>query len=104
MIPQKPPREFWAKHPDGETALVRWFKIMQRTDFTTFDELRAAFPFADRVGVWIVFNISGNKYRLIASIHYNRGKLYVRHVLTREQVSKGGWKYRNCPDPRAANP
>lgn len=92
VISQKPLREFWTKHPDSETALVRWFKIMQRTDFDTFDDLRATFPSADQVGDWIVFNIGGNKYRLIASIHFNRGKVYVRHVLTHEQYSRGVWK------------
>ncbi|MEI2688705.1 MAG: type II toxin-antitoxin system HigB family toxin [Anaerolineae bacterium] len=92
VISQKALRDFWTKYPDSKTALTRWFKVMEQTDFRSFDELRATFPSADQVGDWTVFNIGGNKYRLIASIHCNRGKLYVRHVLTHEQYSKGGWK------------
>jgi mRNA interferase HigB len=92
VISRKPLREFWAQHPDSETALVRWFKLMERTEFPSFNELRATFPAADLVDDWIVFNIGGNKYRLIASIHFNRGKVYVRHVLTHEQYSRGDWK------------
>lgn len=92
VISRKPLGDFWTRHPDSETALARWFKVMERTDFHTFDELRAAFPSADQAGDWTVFNIGGNKYRLIASIHFNRGKVYVRHVLTHEQYSKGAWK------------
>ena len=56
------------------------------------DELRATFPSADTVGDLIVFNIGGNKYRLIASIHFNRGKVYVRHVLTHREYDRGAWK------------
>jgi mRNA interferase HigB len=52
----------------------------------------SALPSADQVDDWIVFNIGGNKYRLITSIHFNRGKVYVRHILTHEQYLRGGWK------------
>ena len=38
------------------------------------------------------FNVGGNKYRLIAVIHFNRNKVYVRHVLTHEEYSRGTWK------------
>ncbi len=65
---------------------------MKRNSFSTFNELRAAFPTADKVDDLIVFNIGGNKYRLIASIHFNRGKAYVRHILTHFEYNKGAWK------------
>jgi mRNA interferase HigB len=65
---------------------------MQTTNFRSVDELRATFPSADVVGDLIVFNIGGNKYRLIASIHFNRGKVYVRHVLTHREYDRGAWK------------
>ncbi|MCH8292569.1 type II toxin-antitoxin system HigB family toxin [Candidatus Poribacteria bacterium] len=40
----------------------------------------------------VVFNIGSNKYRLIASIHFNRSKVYIRHVLTHAEYDRGGWK------------
>jgi Uncharacterized protein conserved in bacteria len=92
VISRKALQQFWAQHPDSETPLVRWFKIMQQTDFQNLSELRTAFPAADKVGDWTVFNIGGNKYRLIASIHFNRGKVYIRHVLTHQEYDKEGWK------------
>jgi mRNA interferase HigB len=46
----------------------------------------------DQVGDFTVFNIGGNKYRLIASVHFNRDKIYIRHVLTHLEYDKGGWK------------
>jgi len=92
VISRKALRKFWEQYPDSESALSRWFKIMQRTDFASFDALRATFPTADKVGDLIVFNIGGNKYRLIASIHFNRGKVYIRYVLTHREYDRGAWK------------
>ena len=92
IISRKALRQFWEQHPDSESALSRWFKIVQQNDFDSFEALRATFPSADKVGDLIVFNIGGNKYRLIASIHFNRGKVYIRHVLTHSAYDRGGWK------------
>lgn len=92
IISRKALRTFWERHPDTEKALQRWFKIVTQTDFASFNALRKTFPSADKVGDLIVFNIGGNKCRLIASVHFNRGKVYVRHVLTHEEYDRGVWK------------
>ena len=92
IISRKALQTFWEQHPDSKSALSRWFKILQRSEFSSFEALRATFPSADKVGDWIVFNIGGNKYRLIASIHFNRGKVYIRHILTHRDYDRGGWK------------
>ncbi|MBM3237007.1 type II toxin-antitoxin system HigB family toxin [Candidatus Poribacteria bacterium] len=92
VISRKALREFWERYPDSKAPLSRWFKIMEKQDFGNLSELRAIFPGADKVGDLIVFNIGGNKYRLIASIHFNQGKVYIRHVLTHTEYDKGGWK------------
>ncbi|MBI3270723.1 MAG: type II toxin-antitoxin system HigB family toxin [Planctomycetes bacterium] len=55
--------------------------------------MRRAFPSADQVGQCTVFNIGGNKYRLIVVIHFNRGKVFVRHVLTHPDYDRGKWKH-----------
>ncbi len=92
IISRKMLREFWQRYPDSETALVRWFKIVGQSEFASFQDLRAVFPSADKVGDLIVFNIGGNKYRLITAVHFNRGKVYIRHVFTHGDYSKGTWK------------
>ncbi len=92
IISRKAIRSFWDKYPDSKTALDRWYKLMNSNEFTTFAELREVLPSADQVGSLVVFNIGGNKYRLIASIHFNRGKIYVRQVLTHSEYDEGGWK------------
>jgi mRNA interferase HigB len=92
IISRKALIQFWEKHSDSQTSLTRWFKIVQKTDFHSFAELRTVFPSADMVDKWIVFNISGNKYRLIASVHFNRNKVYIRYVLTHAEYDRGDWK------------
>lgn len=92
IISRKTLRQFWEQHPDSESALARWFKIMQRHDLASFETLWATFPTADKVGDFIVFNIGGNKYRLITAIHFNRRKVYIRHVLTHQDYDRGAWK------------
>lgn len=92
IISIKALRQFWEQYPDSKLALTRWFKIVRHITFRGFSELRTTFPSVDKVGKWIVFNIGGNKYRLIAVIHFNRGTVYIRHVLTHQEYDKGSWK------------
>lgn len=92
MISRKRLREFIARHPDAEGALSAWYRIMSRTDFTSFSDLRRTFGSADQVGPLTVFDIAGNRYRLVAAIHYDRRRVYVRHVLTHADYDRGGWR------------
>ncbi len=92
IITRKRLNEFVAKYPDTKSALSRWYKSMKSGSFKSFAELRGQFPSADQVGNLTVFNIGGNKVRLIAAIHYNRQKLYIRAVLTHSEYDQGKWK------------
>lgn len=92
VISRKALAVFWERHSDSKESLLRWYKIVERSEFTSYESLRTTFPSTDKVGDWIVVNIGGNKYRLIASIHFNRGKLYIRHVLIHKEYDRGAWK------------
>ena len=92
IITRKRLNDFAKIHPDCETALVQWFQEMRRASFSNIQEVRAIFPHADKVGKFAVFNIGGNKGRLIAAIHSNQKKIYIRHVLTHVEYDKGAWK------------
>jgi mRNA interferase HigB len=46
----------------------------------------------DKVGKSTVFDIGGNKYRLVVAIHYNRKKVYIRHVMTHAEYDQNRWK------------
>ncbi len=92
VISRKALVKFWEQYPDSKEPLLRWYKIMTHSEYDSFHSLRMTFPSADQVSDWVVFNIGGNKYRLIASIHFNRGKVYIRHVLTHREYDRGEWK------------
>ena len=92
IITRKRLNDFADSHPGAASALEHWYKSMKKEHFFSFAQLRRVFPHADQVGRLTVFNIGGNKARLIAAIHYNRHKVYIRAVLTHEEYDKGRWK------------
>ena len=92
IISGKRLNHFAATHAYAAAALQDWYTRMKAGSFYSFAELRGVFPTADQVGKLTVFNIGGNTARLIAAIHYNRGKVYVRAVLTHAEYDKGTWK------------
>ena len=92
VISRKKLVEFWTKHPAAESPLRVWFRRVRRARGTTFAELRATFPTADQVGRMIAINTGGNRFRLIAAIRFNRGKVYIRHILTHADYDREDWK------------
>ncbi|MBF0473752.1 MAG: type II toxin-antitoxin system HigB family toxin [Nitrospirae bacterium] len=91
IITRKQLNIFADKHPDTISSLIRWYKKMKKSNFATFVDLRKVFPHADQVGELTVFNIGGNKVRLISAIHYNRQKVFIRDILTHEEYNKNKW-------------
>lgn len=92
VITRRRLREFAARHREAAGQLESWYAIVSKTDFASFADIRRSFVTADKVGKFTVFDIGGNKYRLIAAIHYDRGKVYIRHVLTHAEYDRGKWK------------
>jgi len=92
VITRKRLNEFAKLYPDTRNALAQWYKLIKQNEFSSFVELRELFPSADQVGKSTVFNIGGNKIRLIAAIHYNRKKVYIRAVLTHAEYDQEKWK------------
>jgi mRNA interferase HigB len=92
VITRKRLNEFAARYPEVRNALAQWYHLIKQNNFNSFAELRAMFSSADQVGKLTVFNIGGNKARLIAAIHYNRKKVYIRAILTHEEYDEGKWK------------
>ena len=70
IITRKRLNEFAEEHSDARSALAHWYTIMRKSRFLNFVQLRETFPHADQVGKFTVFNIGGNKVRLIAALHY----------------------------------
>lgn len=92
VIARKRLNEFAERYPETNNALTAWYRQMKQNEFASIEEVRETFPAADKVGRLTVFNIGGNKVRLIAAIHYNRKKIYIRAVLTHSDYDSGKWK------------
>ncbi len=92
IITRKRLNEFAVQHPEAKSGLEHWYRLIKPASFHSFAELRATFPNADRVGKLTVFNVGGNKARVVAAVHYNRQRVYVRAVLTHADYDKGTWK------------
>jgi len=92
VISKKALEEFWAKHPRAKAPLEAWHALARKAVWTNFAELRADFRSADAVGKHVVFDIGGNKFRLVTAIHFNSGKVFIRAVLTHREYDDGKWK------------
>ena len=85
-------REFWARHSDAEASLRSWYQVARQAHWQRFTDVWAFYSSADQVGKCTVFNIAGNKYRLITVIHFHTGRVYVRRILTHAEYDRGAWK------------
>jgi mRNA interferase HigB len=96
VISAKPLREFYDRHRGAENSLRNWLKLMKASSARDLPELKLTFGSVDYVSVKKrdrhIFNIGGNKYRLIAIVHYGSQKVFVRHVLTHQEYDGGQWR------------
>jgi len=92
IITRKRLNDFAEKHSDASSGLIHWYRLMKSQNFNSFGELRAVFPTADKVGHLTVFNVGGHKVRVIAAVHFDRKRIYIRAVLTHEEYDERKWK------------
>lgn len=84
--------KFSERHPDALVPLMNWYRITARADWGSLAEVRRDFAHADIVGRRTVFNIHGDNYRLIARVNYRTKRVFILHILTHVEYSKGDWK------------
>lgn len=97
MISLKPLREFWERHNDAEEPLRLWYKTANSGKWSSLQDVRQTYPHADSVKSasgdnLTVFNIGGNKYRLVARIRYDYQLVNVRAVMTHNEYDESKWK------------
>jgi mRNA interferase HigB len=85
-------RSFARIHPKASAPIEAWYARARKAKWASFTDVRKDFAQADQYGPFVIFDIGGNKYRLIAAIHYNTRKLFVRHVLTHAEYDSDKWK------------
>ena len=92
IISRKRLKEAAKRHADLDSPLDAWFRIVKKAEWNNLADVRKTFSSADAVGKWTVFNVKGNRYRLVTEINYAFGRIYVRHVLTHAEYDRGIWK------------
>jgi mRNA interferase HigB len=89
IITRRRLREFWEMHPDAEASLRIWEQIIRHAAYRSPAEVKAQFRHASMLGKNVtVFNICGNKYRLVVTMRYDLQKVFIRHVVTHEDYDR----------------
>lgn len=84
--------EFALLFPKAKGPLDAWYKVLSKQNFKSLPEIKAVMPATDYVGGVQVFDIGGNKYRLIAKIEYRWQKVFILDVLTHAAYDDEKWK------------
>jgi mRNA interferase HigB len=90
--------EVWSSaHAAAKSSLANWMAVVRQAEWKSFADLRQTFSNADQVKVAsgrtvIVFNIAGNRFRLIAAVHYVTDIVFALRFLTHAEYSKDKWK------------
>ena len=93
VISKKKLKDFWERHASSKSALEEWFKVLRNTRYSMWAELKRTFgDKVDKVGKYTVFDVGGNKCRIITVVHLNRAKVYIRDVLTHSEYDREKWK------------
>lgn len=89
IIAKRTLQNFWEEHPKSKQPLLSWYQIINKNNFETVNDIRKIFGSADFVGKnIIIFNISGNNYRLIVKINFITQIVYIKFIGTHEEYDK----------------
>ena len=91
IVSRKAIREATAKHREWGASLNAWFKIASAADWTSFADVRNSWRRSDVVGRFVVFDISHNRCRLIATINYKWRMVYIRQILSHAEYDEKEW-------------
>ena len=92
VISRKKLREFWQTEKEAEIPLDTWYRTAKRASWKNLQEVRSVYTHADSVGNCVVFNVGGNKYRLIVKFEFLKQAVYIKFVLTHREYDKEIWK------------
>lgn len=92
IITQKRIWDAKLKHPTVANSIDGWYRVIKKNIFNNFSELKQTFNSVDKVENFYVFDVGGNKMRIITTIHFSCHRVYIRAVLTHKEYDKGKWK------------
>jgi mRNA interferase HigB len=92
VVSERKLREFAERFPTAKSPLRSWATAVKSSSWKNTADLKRTFRTADFVADKTIFDLGGNKFRLIAFVHYRRQIVFVKHVLTHAEYDKGDWK------------
>lgn len=93
VISEKKLKTFWEAHPDAKTPLKAWYSLLSSGQYSNTSELKASFGSVDLIKRNShVFNIGGNKYRILANMEFQKQQIYILEVMTHAQYDTDFWK------------
>jgi mRNA interferase HigB len=88
IIARKVLNDFSNKYSDARMPLERWWVICKKNNFSSFPDLKNTFGSADIVGLCIIFNIGGGKYRLIVRTNFSKNIMWIKYILPHDKYEK----------------
>jgi mRNA interferase HigB len=89
VIAKRTLREFWELNPDSEQQLMSWYRESSKAEWNSPNEIKEQYASASILkNSRIVFNICGNKYRLIVEINFPREWIFIRFIGTHKEYDK----------------
>ena len=89
IISRKALREFWERHPDARQALQAWYADTKQSTWKTPTDIKDVYRNASIIANnRVVFNVKGNRYRLVVAINYEHGIVYIRFVGTHQEYDR----------------
>jgi len=89
IISRKALREFLEKHPDAQQPLQAWYYDAKKAEWKTPAQIKNLYRNASFVGKnRVVFNIKGNRYRLVVAVNYQIGIIFIRFIGTHAEYDK----------------
>lgn len=89
IITEEPLKRYIERFPDTQTALQDWVRIVKRSNWTNFADVKKSFNSVDMVGnQHYVFNIKGNHHRLVVVIKFTIKWVYIRFIGTHKEYDQ----------------
>lgn len=92
IITERKLREFWQKHKLAEAVLIEWIQTVRNADWNDFSDVRQTFNHADIYKRCVIFDVGGNKYRIITMIEYQKHLVFIRFCLTHAEYDQQKWQ------------
>ena len=92
IVTKRRVREYWENDKSSEKPLDAWYKAVKKLRVSNLADLRKIFPHADLVGKCTVFNVGGNKYRVIVKINYVSQTVFIKNIMTHKEYDLDKWK------------